>query len=210
MAVAHHARGFPPGHRVAAPEREWSRFAPVRICAAVCLTFSLLHLPAQGSRPSDYDVKAAYIYNFGKFVKWPSASAANQGGAFSICVLGDDPFGSVLQSELAGKTLGGQPVRVKQVSKPQDATSCRVLFIEGTEERHLKEILDALGRASVLTVSDISDFSRRGGMIEFVMVGDRVRFAINRATAEDAGLVLDSELLKVATEVWENGRRGGP
>jgi hypothetical protein len=174
------------------------------------MLFAAMDICPQGSKPSVYQVEAAYLYNFGKFVKWPAAYTANQGGTYSICVLGDDSIGLVLKSTLAGKILNGTPVAVRRIAKPQDAASCRVLFIEDTEESRLKEILAALDRVSVLTVSDISNFSERGGMIEFVMEGDRVRFAINRATAENAGLILESDLLKVAAAVRGTSRPGGP
>jgi hypothetical protein len=167
-------------------------------------------LAAQHPAPSVYQVEAAYLYNFGKFVKWPAAHSANQGGDFSICVLGDDRFDVVLQSTLSGTHLAGIPVVVRQIAKPQDAASCRVLFIDSDEEGHLQGILAVLDRESVLTVSDIPDFSRRGGMIEFVMQDGRVRFAINRTTAENAGLVLESNLLEVAAAVRGTDRSGGP
>lgn len=176
--------------------------------AMVCILALPALLAAQPSKPSEYQVKAAYIYNFGKFVRWQASAAANRGGPFTICVLGDDPFGSILQSTLAGETIGGIPVTIKRVPRPQDATNCRILFLNAAEEIHLQTILAALGKASVLTVSDMPDFSKRGGMIQFVMQGDRVRFEINRASAENAGLILDSELLKVATSVGGNGRNG--
>ena len=181
----------------------------VPMLAAACLLLTPFRIFAQRATPTENDVKAAYIYNFGKFVKWPANYNANQGGAFTICVLGDESIGATLQSTLTGKTLGGAPVIFKQLSKPQDAASCRVLFIDGDQESHLKGILSALDRESVLTVSDISDFSKRGGMIEFVTEGSRVRFAINRTVAENAGLILESDLLKVATTVRDSSHPGG-
>jgi YfiR/HmsC-like len=159
-------------------------------------------------KPNEYQVKAAYIYNFGKFVKWPAASAASQSGFFSICVLDGDPFGSVMQSTLAGQSIGGGPVIVKSITKPHDATDCRILFISSADESRLQEILSTLGQSSVLTVSDIPDFSKRGGMIQFILEGDRVRFEVNRASAEGAGLTLSSDLLKVAAAVRGTGRTG--
>ena len=166
-------------------------------------------LAAQAPKPSEFQVKAAYIYNFGKFVRWPASSPANQNSSFAFCVLGDDPLSAVLQSTLTGQSLGGRPVSVKRIAKPQDARDCRILSIGATEESHLRVILAALDQASVLTVSDIPDFSKRGGMIQFVLDGDRVRFEINRTNAEDAGLILPSELLKVAMAVRGAGRPGG-
>jgi hypothetical protein len=196
-----------------ARELKRSRRLPIFMALVFVAALALLSPRAgfaQNSKPSEYDVKAAYLFNFGKFVKWPAGYTPNQGEAFTICALGNDQFETVLQSALAGKTMGGTPVAFKQLAKPQDAASCRVLFIDGDQERNLKGILAALDRDSVLTVSDISDFSKRGGMIEFVTEGNRVRFAINRTVAENAGLVLESDLLKVATTVRDSGHPGGP
>jgi hypothetical protein len=170
--------------------------------------FTATGLLAQQAKPSEYQVKAAYLYNFGRFVKWPAGVAAGKGDSFPVCVLGGDPFGPILDSTLAGEALEGKPVAIRRIAKEQDAADCRILFVSSTEEHHLKEILAAIEQAGVLTVSDIPGFSRRGGMIQFVMEGDRVRFEINLATAESAKLVLSSELLKVAVAVRRNTRSG--
>jgi hypothetical protein len=177
--------------------------------AIVCSFLISTALAAEAPKPNEYQVRAAYIYNFGKFVKWPAASIANQEDAFTICVLGEDSFGGILQATLAGESLGGRPVHVKRIARPQEASSCHVLYLNNAAEGHLKETLAALDRISVLTVSEIPGFSRRGGMIQFVLDGERVRFEINRANAESAGLTLTSDLLKVAVAVWGNGRTGG-
>jgi hypothetical protein len=154
-------------------------------------------------------VKAVYLYNFGRFVHWPPTATAGKRDSFSICILGQDPFGPSLDSTLAGETLDGKPLAVKRISTPGDAGECRILFISSTEENHLKEILAALDESSILTVSDMPAFSRRGGMIQFVLEGDKVRFEINLTKAETAKLTLSSELLKVATTVRRNVREGG-
>jgi hypothetical protein len=179
-----------------------------KVLALICLLTISERLPGQSNRPSEYQVKAAYIYNFGKFVKWPPSSPANQGNSFTICVFDADPFGPVLQSTLAGKTITGKPVLIQRIAKPQEANNCHILFLNSVEESRLKLDLTALAQASVLTVSDINDFSKRGGMIQFILEGDRVRFEINRTNAEGAGLVLASDLLKVAATVRGNGQAG--
>ena len=172
---------------------------------ALFVTTSLF---AQQPKPNEYQVKATYLYNFGRFVKWPGTAPADKAGSFSVCVLGQDPFGSVLDSTLAGEALDGKPVVLRRISKPQDGVDCRILFISSAEEKHLKEILTALDESGVLTVSDMPDFTRRGGMIQFLLEGDRVRFEINLTRAESARLILSSELLKVAASVKRNGRSG--
>src|SRR5882672_2944138 len=184
------------------------RLIPLAGLVAAVAFFLTTGLLAQQPKPNEYQVKAAYLYNFGRFVKWPAGIAAGKGDYFAVCVLGQDPFGSTLDSTLAGEALDGKPVVIRRIARTQDAAGCRILFVSSTEEHHLKEILAAIDQASVLTVSDIPGFSRRGGIIQFVAEGDRVRFEINLASAESARLVLSSELLKVAAAVRRSLRSG--
>jgi hypothetical protein len=181
----------------------------VVLCSVVAMACSLLSaafLSAQ--QPNEYQVKATYLYNFGRFVKWPGPLTTGKADSFSVCVLGQDPFGSILDSTLSGESLDGKPVVLRRITKPQEAADCRILFISSAEEKHLKEILTVLDESGVLTVSDMPGFTKRGGMIQFVLEGDRIRFEINLASAESAKLVLSSELLKVASSVKRNGRSG--
>jgi len=166
---------------------------------------SIVH--GQQSKPSEYEVKAAYLYNFGRFVEWPNKVASSAGDSFSICVLGEDPFGRILGA-LAGQTIGGKQVVAKRISKPLDASNCRIVFISLSEEKQLNDTLVTLGKVGVLTVSDMPQFSQRGGMIQFVLEGNKVRFEINLTAAENAGLTLSSELLKVATAVRKSSQSG--
>ena len=171
------------------------------IAAGAWILLGAASLTAQQSGPSEFQIKAAYIYNFGKFVKWPAVAPANQSGSFTICVLDGDPFGATLGSTLAGETVGDKPVAVRHIEKAQDASVCHILFIGSAQGKDLKTILSALDEDAVLTVSDMPDFSKRGGMIQFVLEGDRIRFEINLDGAEKSHLVFPSELLKVAVAV---------
>jgi hypothetical protein len=190
------------------PRRFGAIASRLAILAAAWALLFAASAPAQQPRASEYQVKAAYLFNFGKFVKWPDSATPAAGSSFAICLLGQDPFGSVLDSTLAGEALDGKPVTVKRISKPQEAADCRILFINSMEQPHLHEILAALGASSVLTVSDMPDFSRRGGMIQFVLDGERIRFEVNLTSAEAAKLTLSSELLKVATTVRRESPSG--
>jgi YfiR/HmsC-like len=175
------------------------------------VAWALICLPSmqgQHGKPTEYEVKATYLYNFSKFVEWPAQGQQGQSDSFAICVLGENPFGQALKATVAQESIGGKTVVAKQIPAPQDAVNCRVLFISSSEDRRLKEILSSLGTASVLTVSDLPKFSQRGGMVQFVLEGDRVRFEVNSATAERAGLTLSSELLKVAISVRRSVRLG--
>lgn len=173
-------------------------------CAAAVITCALIGLPptqGQNARPSEYDVKAAYLFNFSRFVEWPPKTADTASESFAICVLGRDPFGPALNTTIARENIGGKSVVTKQILSPQDAAHCQVLFISSSEDRKLKEILEILGTASILTVSDLPRFTERGGMVQFVLAENRVRFEVNSAITERAGLTLSSELLKVAVNV---------
>jgi hypothetical protein len=156
---------------------------------------------AQQTRPTGFDVKAAYLYNFGRFVEWPAKVTAGSTEPFTICVLGKDPFGASLDATIAGEAIDGKSVLAKRILKPQEALNCRVLYIASSEEAQLKEILATLEKTSVLTVSDISQFTKHGGMIQFIDDANRVRFEVNLTVAERAGLTLSSQLLKVAVSV---------
>jgi hypothetical protein len=190
-----------------------SRRHPGRLphLAAVAIAWALLSFPnarTQPSAPSEYEVKAAYLYNFGRFVQWPAKAMSAGGDAFTICVLGEDPFGPALRATIAGETIGGKNVLATRISGPEQAVNCRILFISSSEDRQLKDILTTLEKASVLTVSDMPQFARRGGMVQFILQENRVRFEVNLATAQRAGLTLSSELLKLATSVRRSPQPG--
>jgi hypothetical protein len=168
---------------------------------AVCAFVAIPALVAQNSRPTDYDVKAAYLYNFGRFIEWPETVAATQGGPFTVCVLGQDPFGPRLDATLAGETIGGKTIVAKRISNADESGNCRILFLSLTDESRLNKIIADLDKKAVLTVSDAPQFVTRGGMIQFVLEGKKVRFEVNLTATQHAGLTLSSELLKVATAV---------
>jgi hypothetical protein len=170
------------------------------------LLASLLH--AQQQKASEYEVKATYLYNFGRFVQWSTGAVAAKSDSFPICVIGQDPFGAALDAILSGESIDGKAVVAKRVAKPQDAMSCRVLYVSMSEDSRLKEVLAGLNKAGVLTVSDIPQFSQRGGMIQFVLVGNKIRFEVNLTSAQDAGLTLSSDLLKVAVAVRKSPQPG--
>ena len=158
-------------------------------------------LPAQKLKPTENELKAVYLFNFARFTQWPPAVGTQKNGSFFICILGQDPFGASLEAVIVGETIGGNPVAAKRISKSQDALSCQVLYISSSEARQLKDVLSVLGKASVLTVSDMPEFSSRGGMIQFVSDSKKIRFEVNLAKARTADLTLSSELLKVAVTV---------
>jgi len=169
--------------------------------AAACAFLANPVLHAQNPRPTDYQVKATYLYNFGRFIEWPGKVAAAQGSSFTVCVLGQDPFGPSLDATLAGETIGGKTVVAKRISSAEESGDCQILFLSLTDDSRLNKIIADLDKKAVLTVSDMSQFVKRGGMIQFVLEGKKVRFEVNLTATQHAGLTLSSELLKVATAV---------
>jgi hypothetical protein len=157
---------------------------------------------AQAAHPTESQVESAYLYNFGKFVTWP-ADHPTPADVFGICVLGRDPFGTILDSTVNGESIDGKKISVKRLSSMQQAQPCNILFISSSEEAHLAAILEASQRMSLLTVSDMKNFAQRGGAIGLVVQDDRIRFEVNRTAAMRCHLALSSELLKVAIRVIE-------
>jgi YfiR/HmsC-like len=152
---------------------------------------------AQEAAPSENQVKAAFLYNFAKFIKWPDDSFPATNSPITIGILGDSPFGTDLEVAVRSRTISGHPVVIKQVSMG-DLKHCHVVFICRTPKRNLAETLEVVKGSGVLTVSELDRFTEAGGMIRFVMEGNKVRFEINDAAARAAGLSISSKLLNLA------------
>jgi len=157
-------------------------------------------LHAQGALQREYEIKAAYLYNFINYINWPEQALPPAGGTITIGVIGENPFGSAL-APLAGKRIKGRILAVKECASLADAATCQIVFISPSERPKLEEILKGLKDAKVLSVSEIDGFAERGGMINFVSERNKVRFEINPEAARRTGLTISSELLKLARVV---------
>lgn len=180
----------------------------MRKCAinTVILLFSVIftvgfYCRAQNSQPTEYQIKAAFIYNFARFVDWPTQAFADASSPLVIGILGRNDFGSSLAQTIDGKTVHGHPLQFKLFRSLGRATNCQVLFISTSEKNHLSKIISALGTASILTVGETDDFITRGGMIRLRIIDDKVRFEINNSAAKSAGLFISSKLLTLAINV---------
>jgi hypothetical protein len=186
------------------------RPAPRMLAFAIKLAFPLIllflgsDLLGQNTPPTEAQVEAAYLFNFGKFVTWPAADRAP--ALFTICILGKDPFGETLDSIVAGESIGQKPIKVQRILSMQDAGACNILFVASSEDWHLEGILQDSRKLHLLTVSNIRHFAEAGGIIGLVRQEDRVRFEVNRTAAEQSRLLLSSELLKVAVRVIQQKR----
>ena len=161
---------------------------------------------AQTKATTEYEVKAAYIAGFTKFVVWPdtkSSTAPQEDGEdpFVIGVVGEDPFGPALGEAFAGAKVNGAKVVIEHFRWDQDMRKCQAIFIPPPEHKHLHAILVKLKDSSVLTISDIPSFSSEGGMIGLVFDVDRIRFEINLDAATHSHLQISSKLLVLARTV---------
>jgi hypothetical protein len=184
-------------HRSPAKVEGRARFCRVPWLLGVVLLL-LASTRAQSPTAGEYQVKAAFLYNFAKFVEWPPSSFSNASAPLQICIFGRDPFGDGLRALTADKTVNGRRFEIDTVVDLQHARTCHILFIASSVPIPVKQIVEALGGANVLTVGDTKGFAEQGGMISFVLENDRVQFEVNRKTAEQAGLKISSKLLSVA------------
>jgi len=145
----------------------------------------------------EYQVKAAFLYNFAKFVEWPAASFENESSPLVIGVFGENPFGGELENVVRGRKINGHPILVKPVPAAASAHNVHVLFISAAEDERLGEFRTAVRNAGILTVGESDEFVRRGGMIQFVPDGDKIRFEIRADQAAAVGLKISSQLLKL-------------
>jgi hypothetical protein len=175
-----------------------TRFLGLSLASLLCMGGAR----AQSPPPSEYQLKAAFLFNFAKFVEWPPEAFAEVRSPLVIGILGKNPFGDGLERTIHGKAISSRPLIFKPISDPAEATNCHVLFISTSEKARMPEILQGLRGASVLTVGETDHFTEDGGMIGFVLVttqeGNKIRFRINDEAARNAGLKISSKLLSLA------------
>ena len=153
---------------------------------------------AQSEQPSEYEVKAAFLFNFTKFVEWPDSSFPDAHSPIVTGIVGDDPFGASLTRLVAGQKAQGRSIAIIRYRRGDDLRRCHVLFISGSERTRIAQILAALQDTGVLTVSDIDGFAEAGGAVQFVMQENRVHFVVNLDAASQSKLRVSAKLLALA------------
>jgi hypothetical protein len=177
------------------------------VVAAACL--ALPGLDAWPAAPTgEYQVKAAYLFNFGQFVEWPAAAYASPDAPFVIGILGEDPFGGTLDEVVRGESLRGHPLAVRRFQKPEEITDCNILFIGRGESARLERALEELRGRHILTVTDVAGAESRAAIIVLLNENNRIRMRINVAEARANDLVISSKLLRPAEVV--GNREGQP
>jgi hypothetical protein len=173
-------------------------------CVCLWLAGGWLAVAEDNAGVSEYQVKAVFLYNFTKFTDWPASAFASSNAPIVIGIVGEDPFGKTLDAVINGDTARGHPLVVKRLRADEDLRSCQVLFIGRSEKKRLSSLLQKLKSSPVLTVSDATDFAEQGGMVSFLLVQKNVKFEINQAAAEAAGLQISAKLLKLAYTAKSN------
>ena len=148
---------------------------------------------------NEYQVKAAFLYSFAKFVEWSPQAFSSPAAEITICVLGKDPFGSFLDDVVRGKTVGDRPLEVYRRAGLPAGNECKILFIAASERRRMPALLASVAAPGLLTVGDTPEFTAQGGIIAFQLEGQRIRLSVNLSAAEKAKLRISSRLLSLAT-----------
>jgi len=188
--------GSPLGHRFSAPA-----------LALALLASSALASSLRAQSATEYQVKAVFLYNFAKFVEWPSDPGGSS-GPISICVLGDDPFDGILDQAIKGKTVNGRELVIKRFKQVGEAAACQIVFISSSNKKVLRPILESLIRAGALTVGETEGFAQLGGVINLTLEDNRVHFEINVDAAQRARLKISSKLLSLA-KIVRDEKKGG-
>lgn len=183
------------GPRLLEQYRTRQLFRRLVLFSMLVLISSVLSIDVQ-AQANEYQVKAAFMFNFAKFVEWPS-DAFSDGEALVVGVVGADPFGGALD-RLNGSTVNGRRLRVKRLRSGDNLRACQILFISSSEGRNLWKIMDSIRGSSVLTIGEMPQFNQSGGMIRFVIQNEKVRFEINAAAAGQARLRISSKLLALS------------
>jgi hypothetical protein len=164
---------------------------------------------SQSNGTAGYAVKTAFLFNFAKFIDWPASSFSGPHSPFTICVLGQDPFGNILDDSLLGKIVGVRSLVIRRLKEKNEARSCQMVFVSSSESAHLPDIFASLQRANVLLVGETTGFAALGGTIEFTLEDNRVRFTINTDAVDRSGLKFSSKLLALAKIVHDGGNSKG-
>ncbi len=167
------------------------------ILSLFLLTSIVTSVKAEDDLVGEYLIKAAFLYNFAKFVEWPDDAFTSPKSPIKLCIVGDDPFGVAIKS-IQGKTVRGRDLVIKFVSRAKDLDWCHILFVSASEKDKLAQVYHHIKNPNALTVGDMTHFTRRGGIIQLFKTGTKIKFEINIDAAKAAELKISSKLLNLA------------
>jgi hypothetical protein len=191
--------------------RRLGRAALVRAAATMLAGLAGAAAPARAvaldQQAPEYEVKAAFLYNFVNFVTWPAAAVSKPSDALTLCVFGSDPFGSLLDRTIEGAVVGDRPLTVLRIREEDSVGRCDAVFVPAAASDRSADVLRAAADKPILTVGESPDFLAKGGMINFVLDNERVRFDIDVGAASASGLAISSRLLRVARQALDGSRK---
>ena len=173
-------------------------FSLLLMISLLCLTMSFVQDVRAESEFHEYQVKAAFLYNFAKFVEWTPGTFKDASTPIRICTIGSDPFGKYLD-ELRDKNVGARTLEIVRLKGKGELEKCQILFISASEKQNISEILRIVQKKPILTVGEMQGFAQSGGIINLVTIGRKVSLEINLDASQRSGLKISSQLLKLAT-----------
>jgi len=202
------SRTRPGGKLLARPMRGLIRL-PLVFCLLLVHATAPKIAAGQEDSTGEYELKAAMLYNLTRFIEWPPSAFPDPQDPIILCILGRDPFGSSLTSIVSQQTVNGRPVLIRHSHNDKDVGGCHVLYISSSERKTTAQIFSTLKGSGVLTVGEMAQFAARGGMIQFSLEDQQVRFDINLEAASRAGLKISSRLLLLARIVKDQNSDSG-
>ena len=179
-----------------------ARMRAARALPLLCLlVLHAISWTARADVTKEYELKAAFIFNFVRFVDWPDQKFADANSPIIAGLFGGSPLGAELETVVRGRKINGRPIVIKAVQTIEAARLVDVLFISAAEDSQASQLIAACKSAGVLTVGESDTFEKGGGMITFLLKDDKLRFDINMATAESSGLDISAQLQKLANTI---------
>jgi hypothetical protein len=167
--------------------------------AFVCIEFALSQVAYSQSVPSKEDqIKAAYIFNFAKFTTWPASKFSEPGSPLIIGIFGEDPFGVLIDELVKGELVQGRPIEIKRYKDSDQISYCHVFYVHHSNNVDLEDIIRKLESLDVLTISDIDNFTEKGGIVKFFQDDGKMKFEINGQVVKNSRLMISSRLLRLA------------
>jgi hypothetical protein len=158
----------------------------------IAVVLGLAH-PAAGQVSKEYTLKAAFLFKLTRYVQWPESAAP-----FSIGIVGNDPFGNVLDQIVSGESVNKRAVVVKRSRNLADLKDCDVLFVSSSEKDQVPQLLRELDQSKTLIIGDTDGFCRKGGIVNLIIENGRLSFEINPRAAKKHGIVIDPQVLSLA------------
>lgn len=181
----------------------FSLHALIYLLALSVVLWAPLLAPAQTGVSREYNIKAVFLYNFTRFAEWPDDAFKSPSEDFIIGIAGNDPFGGVLDQTVAGEKVNGHPIVIQRYASADDVQKCQILFISATQKEDVQQIIKSLDGSSTLTVGDMPDFVREGGMIGFKLEDNKIKLQINLAVVKSSQITISSKLLRLAEIVGQ-------